>query len=42
MEFFACNIAKVELDSTSATVACNIARKVVPCVQALRVFNFLT
>ena len=30
------NIEKVVLDSTSATVACNVARKVVPCVHAFK------
>ena len=28
-------VAEVELDPTSATVACNIARKVASCVEAL-------
>ena len=35
MQFVARNVAKVELGSTSATVAHNIARKVVLCVRAL-------
>ena len=33
MQFFALNVAKVELDSTSATVARNDARKVAPDVR---------
>ena len=32
MQFVARNVAKVELDSTSATVACNDTRKVASCV----------
>ena len=34
MQFVARNVAKEELDSTSATVAGNVARKVLPCVRA--------
>ena len=33
MLFVARNVAKVELDSTSATVARNVLRKVAPCVR---------
>ena len=33
MQFVARNDAKVELDSTSATVAHNVARKVAPCAR---------
>ena len=36
MQFVVHNVAKVELDSTSATVARNVARKVKLCVRALR------
>ena len=32
------NVAIVELDSTSATVACNVARKVAQCVPAFRIY----
>ena len=35
MQFVAHNVAKVELDSTSATVVHNTARKIVASVQAL-------
>ena len=35
MQFVARNVAKVELDSDSATVACNVARKVLQCVRPL-------
>ena len=35
MQFVACNVTKVELNSTSATVARNIARKRESCVRAL-------
>ena len=35
MQFVACNVSKVELHSTSATVACNIARKVALCAWVL-------
>ena len=38
MQFVARNVAKEELDSTSATVAGNVARKVLPCVRA---FTFI-
>ena len=34
MQFVVRNVAKAELDSTSATVACIFARKVTPCVKA--------
>ena len=35
MQFVARNVAKEELDSTSATAAgINVARKVLPCVRA--------
>ena len=34
MQFVTRNVAKVELDSTSATVARNVGRKVAPCVRA--------
>ena len=34
MQFVARNVAKVELDSTCATVARNVTRKVAPCVLA--------
>ena len=37
MQFVARNVAKVQLDSTPATAARNVARKVVPCVRAFRV-----
>ena len=33
MQFVAHNVAEVELGSTSATVARNIAKKVAPCVR---------
>ena len=39
MQFVAKNVAKVELDSTSATVACNVARKVAPCVRVFIVYS---
>ena len=39
MQFVMRNIAKVELDSTSATVARDVARKVTACVRALN-FHF--
>ena len=39
MQFVAPNVAKVELDSTSATFVCNVARKVAPCVQGLKRLN---
>ena len=35
MQLFARNVVKVELDSTSATVARNVVRKVTLCVRAL-------
>ena len=35
MQFVARNVAKVELNSTSATVTRNVARKVESCVPAL-------
>ena len=41
MQFVARNVAKVELDSTSATVARNHAGKVVPCVRALNCLYLL-
>jgi len=34
-------VAEVELDPTSATVACNIARKVAPCVWAFTLLSTL-
>ena len=36
MQFVVCNVAKAELDSTSATDAQNVARKVPPCFRDLR------
>ena len=36
MQFVACNVAKLELDSSSATIAHNVARKV-HRVRALRI-----
>ena len=36
MQFVASNVAEAELDSTSATVARNDAKKVALCVRALR------
>ena len=35
MQFVAHNVAKEELDSTPATVARTVVRKVEPCVRAL-------
>ena len=37
IQFVARNVAKVELDSTSATFASNVARKVASCVRDFRV-----
>ena len=37
MQFTVRNVAKVELDSTSATVARNVARKVAQCVCDLNI-----
>ena len=34
MQFVAGNVAKEELDSTSATAAGDVARKLLPCVRA--------
>ena len=39
MQFVSCNIAKVELDSTSATVACNVTRKVELCVLTFTIIS---
>ena len=41
MQFVPPNVAKVELGSTSAFVARNVARKVVPYVRAFRSFERL-
>ena len=34
MQFVVRNVAKVELDSTSATVTCHVAKKIAPCFRA--------
>ena len=39
MQFVARNVAKVELDPSSATVERNVARKVSPCIWAFSLLS---